>query len=188
VVSDTASSGTRVLIREALGSDLDDVMAIERAAFGSHEEADLVGDLVADSSAAPLVSLLAFRNGRAVGHILFTRLGLEAPAAPAMSILAPLAVVPDCQRQGIGSRLVERGFQVLAERGIALVFVLGYPGYYRRFGFRPAAALGFDAPYPIAPRHADAWMVRELQPGVIGTCAGRVVCADSLSRPQYWRE
>jgi len=146
VVSDTASLGTRVLIREALASDLDDVLAVERAAFGSHEEADLVRDLVADRSAAPLVSLLALRSGRAVGHILFTHLGLEAPAAPAMSILAPLAVVPDCQRQGIGSRLVEHGLELLAERGIALVFVLGYPDYYRRFGFRPAAALGFDAP------------------------------------------
>ena len=53
-----------MLIREALGSDLDDVMAIERAAFGSHEEADLVGDLVADSSAAPLVSLPSIRRSR----------------------------------------------------------------------------------------------------------------------------
>ena len=177
-----------MIIRDAIGSDLDDILAVQRAAFGSGEEAALVRDLVADGSAQPVVSLLAVSDGRAVGHVLFTHVSLQPPAAPAMSILAPLAVVPGCQNQGIGSRLVERGLQVLTQRGVGLVFVLGHPGYYRRFGFRPAAALGFDAPYPIAPQHLDAWMVLELRAGVIGTCAGRVICADSLSRPRYWRE
>lgn len=188
MVSDMPAAGKHLLIREARSADLDDALSVERAAFGGDEEAGLVRELVADSSAAPLVSLLAFGNGRAVGHVLFTHLRLDAPAAPAMSLLAPLAVVPEYQRQGIGSRLVERGFQVLAERAVELVFVLGHPDYYRRFGFRPAAALGFAAPCPIAPQHADAWMVHELRPGVIGRCAGKVVCADSLNRPQYWRE
>jgi predicted N-acetyltransferase YhbS len=72
--------------------------------------------------------------------------------------------------------------------GVELVFVLGHPGYYPRFGFKPAGVLGFEAPYPIPEKHADAWMVRELRAGIIGSVRGKVVCADTLSRPEYWRE
>jgi putative acetyltransferase len=71
---------------------------------------------------------------------------------------------------------------------VDLVFVLGHPAYYPRFGFSPAGARGLDAPYPIPQKNAEAWMVRELRPGVIGDCSGRVICADALADPEYWRE
>jgi putative acetyltransferase len=68
------------------------------------------------------------------------------------------------------------------------VFVLGHPEYYPRFGFRPAGALGMDAPYPIPERHADAWMVQALRPGLLGQVRGTVRCADTLNDPRHWRE
>ena len=68
------------------------------------------------------------------------------------------------------------------------MFVLGHPGYYPRFGFRPAGALGLAAPYPIPPQHADAWMVQELKAGTIGAVEGRVVCAKALDKREYWVE
>jgi len=178
-----------MLIREASDSDLNDVLRVERTAFGRGTEAELVKDLLHDPSARPLLSLLAFADNRAVGHILFTATRLEhAQQVVSSTILAPLAVVPDAQKQGIGGRLIERGLELLSESGVELVFVLGHPEYYPRFGFEPAGRLGFEAPYAIPDKHADAWMVRELQSGVIGSVTGKVVCADVLSRPEHWRE
>lgn len=177
-----------MIIREALKADLPSVLSVERAAFGSDEEANLVDDLLNDPTARPLISLLALQNDRPVGHILFTTGRLEPKASLSISILAPLAVVPDSQEQGIGGKLVEYGLRVLSRSAVDLVFVLGYPEYYQRYGFRPAGILGFDAPYPIPERNADAWMVRALQPGAIGTFGGKVICADTLNKPEYWRE
>jgi len=177
-----------MIIREALNADLDNVLFVERAAFGSEKEANLVYELLGDSSAQPIVSLLAFQENRAVGHILFTKAHLEPKAPLSMVLLAPLAVLPNAQNQGIGGELIKNGLQVLSKSGAALVFVLGHPEYYPRYGFKPACNLGFDAPYPIPDKNADAWMVQALRPEVIGTYSGKVICADKLNKPQYWRE
>ena len=177
-----------MFIREALNLDLDNVLSIERAAFGSDEEANLVRDLIGDTIAKPIVSLLAIQDDRAVGHILFTKARLEPEAPLLISILAPLAVVPDYQKQGIGGKLIEYGLQVLSELMIDLVFVLGHPEYYSSYGFKPAGNLGFDAPFPIPEKNADAWMVKALRPGAIGTFGGKIICADKLYKPEYWRE
>jgi putative acetyltransferase len=176
-------------IREASNSDLNDVLFVERVAFGYDKEAELVGELLVDSSAKPLFSLLAFNDDRVVGHILFTSAHLEkAPNARSIAILAPLAVVPDAQKQGIGGKLIKKGLQLLVNSGVELVFVLGHPEYYPRYGFKPAGQLGFEAPYPIPDENADAWMVQEFRPGVIGSVRGKVVCADALNKPEHWRE
>ena len=95
-----------MIIRKALYSDLDNVLFVERAAFGSDEEANLVRDLLGDDSAKPVVSLLAFQENRAVGH----------------------------------------------------------------------------------NKNAGAWMVRVLCPEVIGAFSGKVICADKMNKPKYWRE
>ena len=176
-------------IRAASDSDLEDVLLIARAAFGRDEEAELVQKLLHDPTAEPTLSLLAFKNDRPVGHILFTTAHL-APTqqGAAIAILAPLAVIPEAQKQGIGGQLIETGLQHLSQLGIALVFVLGYPEYYSRYGFQPAAPLGFEAPHPIPPEHTDAWMVQALRPNAIGTLCGKVVCSDVLNQPKYWRE
>jgi putative acetyltransferase len=177
-----------MLIREALKVDLDKVLSVERAAFGSDEEAKLVSDLMGDESAKPIVSLLAIEKDQAVGHIMFTKACLEPKAPLSLSILAPLAVVPDSQGQGIGGKLIEYGLKALSDIGIDLVFVLGYPEYYSRHGFKPAGKLGFAAPYPIAEKNADAWMVQALNPEAIRAFSGKVVCAKQLDKPEYWIE
>lgn len=178
----------KIMIREALESDLEQVLSVERAAFGEEDEARLVQDLLEDDSAKPIVSLLAMQENKAVGHILFTKAQVESKNHLAISILAPLAVIPEFQKQGIGGKLIEHGLQLLSELSIDLVFVLGYPEYYPRHGFKPAGKLGFDAPYPIPEKNSDAWMVRGLRPGIIGTFDGKVICADKLNRLEYWRE
>jgi putative acetyltransferase len=181
-----------LIIRSSTESDLDDVRHVQKQAFGNEEGpviADLVDELLNDPSAKPLISLLAVIDDRAVGHILFTKARVTSPDTPISAvILAPLAVAPDAQSQGIGGRLIKEGLRLLTGSGVELVFVLGHPKYYSRHGFKPAGVLGFEASYPIPDEHADAWMVQELRAGVIGTVRGKVICADALNRPEHWRE
>ncbi|MGB5631448.1 MAG: N-acetyltransferase [Waterburya sp.] len=178
-----------IYIREASDSDLNEVLLIERSAFGQDNEAELVRNLLADPSAKPILSLLAFKDDRPVGHILFTTAHLtNSGNQTSIAILAPLAIVPDAQKQGIGRKLIERGLQLLSQSGVDLVFVLGYPEYYLRHDFQPAGSLGFEAPYPIPQKNSDAWMVRSLHPKPISSVSGKVICADTLNKPEYWRE
>lgn len=179
-------------IRRARDGDLDEVLRVEREAFGMDKEAELVRALLLDPTAQPLLSLLAFdERGRAVGHLLFTNAVLDdetqEPSVPAR-LLAPLAVVPAAQKTGVGGALVRDGLARLKDDGVALVFVLGHPTYYPLHGFEPAGRLGFVAPFPIPEKDADAWMVQALRPGLLGTVRGAVAPAEELLRPEHWRE
>jgi len=177
-----------MIIREAKKTEKEFAMRVERAAFGTDEEAMLVEDLLGDPSARPAVSLLAFEGEEAVGHILFTKVRVSPKTDFSAMLLAPLAVVPRAQGKGVGGALIKEGFRVLSELEVVLVFVLGHPGYYPRFGFQPAGALGFNAPYPIPEKDAGAWMVKALRPDILGSYRGKIICADELNKPQYWRE
>jgi putative acetyltransferase len=181
-----------VQIRPTKESDLHDVLLIHKAAFGNEngqEMADLVNGLLIDPSAMPILSLIAIKDNQAIGHILFTKAQIiDSNQSISAVILAPLAVIPAAQSQGVGGQLINEGLKRLSESGVDLVFVLGHPEYYPRHGFKKASILGFDAPYPIPQEHADAWMVQELRSGVIGSVSGKVQCSDVLNQPEHWRE
>jgi putative acetyltransferase len=179
----------KLIIKKATDSDLNDVLRIETEAFGHNKESSLVNDLLNDDSAKPLLSLLAIDDEEAVGHILFTKVRITGneDALHAM-ILAPLAILPNAQGKGFGGKLIKEGLRQLSESKVDLVFVLGHPDYYPRFGFRPAGVRGFEAPYPIPAKDASAWMVQELRPGLIGSFSGKIICADMLNEPEHWRE
>lgn len=181
-----------VKIRNALEQDRDAILAIHMNAFGEGEGpviAKLVDVMLDDASGEPILSLIAETDGELVGHLLFTSARIDPDDGQVCSmILAPLAVVQNRQRQGIGGRLIETGLRQLEELGVDLVFVLGYPDYYSRFGFKPAGVQGLQATYPIPPQNADAWMVTELTPGTIEDCTGTVRCSKALDHPKYWIE
>ena len=176
-------------IRPARPEDHPTLLAVEAAAFGRPDEAMLVAALLDDPTARPFVSLLAELDGRPVGHVLFTaaRVIGDDAVVPA-SLLAPLAVVPAAQRRGVGLALIGAGVEALAALDVDLVFVLGHIDYYPRAGFRPALPFGLAAPFPIDSATADAWMVRETRPGLLGVIRGTVQCADALMHPALWRE
>lgn len=174
-------------IVEASAADSDAVLSVERAAFGREGEAALVADLLQDPTAQPSLSLLAFLENKPVGHVLFTHAVLAgAPRQAPAAILAPLAVLPEFQHQGVGRALVEHGASLLATSGVELLFVLGHPAYYTLRGFVQAIPHGLRAPYPIVPE--EAWMVRPLSPNVLGSVTGVIACAESMAKPDYWRE
>lgn len=178
-------------VRPATEADRPAILTVHRCAFGQQgpEIAQLVEELLDDVTAQPRLSLVAEIDDQLVGHILFTNATLQPdPGGITAQLLAPLAVVSEHQRQGIGGKLVTQGLAQLAASGIDLVFVLGHPDYYSKFGFQPAGVRGFEATYPIPPQHADAWMVQQLKTGVIGSIEARVQCCNALDQPQHWVE
>lgn len=179
-----------IQIREASANDFNEIMQVERQAFGYDKEALLTAGLLADPTAEPRVSLLAFEGDEPVGHILFTRAYFaDRPESPTMHILAPLAVKPKYQRLGVGGLLIEAGIEKLRQMSSRLVFVLGYATYYPRRGFTPdAARLGYPAPYPIPEEFKDCWMVRAVDPDGFEIGRGAVECCEAMDRPEHWRD
>jgi putative acetyltransferase len=179
-------------VRKAFESDKQAISDVVITAFGDvqgQEIVDLITDLLEDPSAQPLLSLVVTVDDNVVGHILFTSAQIKhSQRMVSSAILAPLSVHPEHQNQGIGGRLIKEGLKQLKTAGVELVFVLGHPGYYPKYGFSTAGIKGFEASYPIPPENSGAWMVQELHPGVIGHVSGKVICADALNDPKHWRE
>ena len=144
------------------------VRSVNLAAFGRPDEADLVDSLRTEGFV--LISLVAELGGRVVGHILFSRMRIETPdgSIPAAA-LAPVAVLPEHQRQGIGGQLIRRGLDILRQRAERIVIVLGHPGYYPRFGFSCENARFLESPFP-----PEAFMAMELSPGALNGIHGKV--------------
>ena len=175
-----------VNFRLATEAETDLVAEIHRRAFGQDEEADLTRALLDDPTAQQYYSILAFEGDRPAGHILFSSVAVEPDAGITASILCPLAVAPDQQAKGVGSGLIRDGLERLTADGCDLVFVLGDPGYYGRFGFAACPA-GLDAPFPLSSMYQAGWMCQALSDK--GAAArGTVRCADVLNQPEFWTE
>jgi putative acetyltransferase len=127
-----------LVIRVEKPEDIDAVRVINERAFEHPDEADLVDELRRNSP--DLLSLVAVVDGEIVGHILFSPVKIEGDGRTIKGMgLAPMAVLPEHQRRGIGSALVREGVSRLDQRGCPFVIVLGHPQYYPRFGFVPAS-------------------------------------------------
>jgi putative acetyltransferase len=158
-----------VRIRDERPGDVDAVRAVNRAAFETSEEADLVDAL--RRAASPLISLVAEAGDAVVGHIMFSPVTLAGADALTLMGLAPMAVLPARQREGIGSRLVSAGLERCREANVAAVVVLGHAEYYPRFGFIPASRLSLRSEYDVPD---DVFMVCELQAGRLHGRAGTI--------------
>ena len=153
-------------IREERPDDRDAVFALNAAAFPTDDEAKLVDRLRAD--AEPLISLVATDGEQIVGHILFSPVSLDDDTS--VMGLAPMAVEPGRQRQGIGSALVTAGLERCSAIGIGVVIVLGHPEYYPRFGFAPASTFGVRSEYDVPD---EVFMLLELTPGAAAAGTAR---------------
>jgi putative acetyltransferase len=156
-------------IRQEQAGDGPGIRAVNRAAFETGAEADLVDALRA--AARPFLSLVAVERGTIVGHILFSPATLADRPDLVLMGLAPMAVVPDRQRRGIGSALVGAGLERCQALGCQAVVVLGHPSYYPRFGFVPASRFGLRCEYD-APD--EAFMALELRPGSLDGARGTI--------------
>ena len=136
-----------LIVRAETPADHAAIRAVHESAFPTPQEADLVDALRVDDDL--VLSLVALEDGAIVGHVAFSRMTVTTDAGDFAALaLAPVGVIPEFQREGVGSALIQNGLQLLAKEGEALVFVLGEPDYYGRFGFSAKFASGFTSPFP----------------------------------------
>ena len=156
-------------VRTERPADTAGVRQVNLAAFPTGTEADLVDAL--REQATPIVSIVAVEGTEIVGHILFSPVTLTGHQELAIMGLAPMAVVPARQRQGIGSALVHEGFTACTRLGFRAVIVLGHAEYYPRFGFIPASRFGLRCEYEVPD---DVFMARELEEGMLEGKSGTI--------------
>ena len=162
-----------IRVRVEAAADIEAIRAVQEQAFGQRDEADLV-DALRDSGAA-ILSLVGDADGEVTGHVLFSRLAIESPGgALAGAALAPVAVRPDRQGQGVGGLLIRTGLDRCRRLGVDAVVVLGNPDYYGRFGFSARLAETLDAPFS-----GPAFMAMEFVPGALAA-GGTVRYADAF--------
>ena len=163
-------------VRAATAADLDAVLAVHRAAFCRDAEAHLVSRLV--EAGRDTISLVAVDDdGAVVGHVLFSPLTVEEGDDGKALGLAPVAVLPTHQRQGIGRALIEEGIGACFVRDARAVFVLGSPAYYASFGFTKASAHGLHDTF----QGGNAFQVLALTVDGLGGYRGRVDYAPEFS-------
>jgi putative acetyltransferase len=147
-----------LIIRPEAPGDEAAIRRVNELAFDGGGEAGLVDALRGTAAWVPGLSLVAEDGGEVAGHVLFSVVALD--TGPELLSLGPMAMLPERQREGIGTRLVQRGVELARDTSHPLVVVLGHPAFYPRFGFEPARPLGIETPYPGIPD--EAWMALTL--------------------------
>ena len=156
-------------IRAERETDLDAVRTVNTSAFETPSEANLVDAL--RKQAAPIISLVAEEGDTIVGHIMFSPVSLSNHPELKIIGLAPMAVMPENQRKGIGSALVRAGLEQCKQLGFVAVVVLGHTEYYPHFGFSPSSRFGINCEYDVPE---ESFMAMELQPDALHGRNGKV--------------
>ena len=157
-------------IRQENQKDYEEVYMIVKTAFEIAEhsdgnEQDLVVALRNSDRFIPELSLVAVKEDKIVGYILFTKIKIENHEEIA---LAPLAVLPEYQKQGIGSMLIEQGHKIAKQLGYHYSIVLGSENYYPKFGYIPATQYGIQAPFDVANENFMAVKLNDADTGIQG--------------------
>lgn len=169
-----------ILIRpEQKGDDAAVAALVEEAFrgqdFSDHREHFLVDRLKQSKEFA--FALVAEKQGEIVGYILFSKLSFNERTSTQCLSLAPVAVKPAYQKQGIGIQLIEKAHQYAKEQGYGAVILLGHPSYYPRFGYKPLDAFGLKLPFE-AP--ADCCMALELSSNALQDTQGTAIYASAF--------
>lgn len=173
-----------MIIKES--NNLSEIMLIHKITFGKKEGteiSELVENLFEDKTAKPILSLVAFEKEKIIGNIIFTKSIIKGKNY-ASAILAPLAILPEFQKQGFGTKLIQTGFEILKKEGYDFIFTYGDPKYYSRFGFESASKLNIIPPQKIPEKFKDAWMIKILNNTKIKDV--EVDCSNSLKDKKYW--
>ena len=163
-------------LRSGTAGDLPLIEALYRQAFPEEDLVPLVRSLLQEPEG--VLSLVATRGKRLVGHVVFTRCTVE-PSGHVVALLGPLCAAPDLQKQGIGSRLVREGVKQVEAWPARQVLVLGDPNYYGRFGFLPSSPV--TPPYPLPAEWSGAWQSLDFANSRSGE-------GGTLSVPPPWRD
>ena len=161
-------------IRQEISQDIDAIRTIYEQAFGQPQEANLIDKLRAYCDG--LLSLVALHDGKVIGHILFSPVTIESSFGILKGTgLGPMAVLPEFQRQGVGTELVRAGIEILRKSKCLFIIVLGHPEYYPRFGFGLASRYGVKSQWEGIPDHAFMilWLDKTMMNHVSGVAKYR---------------
>ncbi|MGE6487107.1 GNAT family N-acetyltransferase [Paenisporosarcina sp. NPDC076898] len=161
-------------IRTETKNDFKHVFNLNYTTFGNRDdEAKLVEQIRFSDGFIPKLSIVAEDQGDIVGHLLLSKAKLTNEGKDKVVIvLAPVAVLPKFQKKGIGSKLIEEGLKRAKKEGYGLVFLIGHPDYYPKFGFQPARAHGLELTQFQVPD--DVFMVCELIDGELENNVGEL--------------
>jgi len=159
-----------VTIRAEKYEDITAIRHVNNKAFGQKDEAELIDKL--RNRGVLTISLVAIMNRQVVGHIAFSPVTVESESSNWQAIaLAPMAVMPEYQRKGIGSQLVRAGLNECQRLDHQIVVLVGHPDYYPRFGFVPAKHKSINCEFEVPE---EAWMLLELHEGALAGRKGTV--------------
>ena len=176
-----------IQIREAGIGDKNKIQEIHLRAFAKDEGsviAALAGELLQLNSTPPTFSLLAEVESQAVGHITFSPVCINEDPRWKGYILAPLGVVPEFQKKGVGSTLIETGMTRLSEQDVHTVLVYGDPDYYSNFGFEPEVAEAFQPPHKL--EYPFGWQGVNLNEYCRLSKSKQISCVGPLNDPTLW--
>ncbi|MCC6600056.1 MAG: N-acetyltransferase [Crocinitomicaceae bacterium] len=164
----------KLTIRQETPDDFKEIFEINRIAFGQENEAKLITALRNNHAVfVPELSIVATKNDKVIGHILFTKILIKDNRGNMHGslALAPMAVIPEFQKRGVGRRLIREGLEAARKSGFKSVIVLGHEHYYPKFGFEPAEKWGINAPFNVP---SNAFMVIELVKDGLKNISGTV--------------
>jgi len=168
-----------ITLRYENSRDYKNITRINDLAFGQKNEGILIEHLRKNRDFLPELSIVAEKDGIIIGHILFFPIQIKSKDNSYKSVsLAPMAVLPEYQNQGIGGRLIRYGLEKCRGKGYQSVIVLGHPEYYPRFGFEKASKWDIRPPFE-APD--EAFMAIELIEGGLKGISGVVEYPDEYS-------
>ena len=167
-----------MIIRVENKQDFDSVYELNLQAFNQIAEPELVDKLRLSDRFIPELSLVAEIDNKVLGHILFTKIFIQSEAVSKESLaLAPMAVLPDYQKEGIGKQLIKSGIEKAKSLGYESIVVLGHAEYYPKFGFMPASKFGIVAPWEVPD---DVFMALELKDNALKSVSGLVNYAQAF--------
>ncbi|MCD0480476.1 N-acetyltransferase [Chryseobacterium sp. LC2016-29] len=164
-----------VLYRQETQDDFQEVFELNRKAFGQQNEAKLVNALRNNLNIfIPELSIVASKNNAIIGHILFTKINIknDDETLNESLALAPMAVLPEFQKNGIGGQLIKHALDTAKILGYQSVIVLGHEDYYPKFGFEPAEKWNIKAPFDVP---SNVFMAIELVKDGLKNISGTVI-------------
>ena len=174
-------------IRLAQEKDLDSILKVIETAFSDEENKviiNLVQELSREVTSPSIKFLVAEVDNQVIGYVSFSPILLKSDSSIVGYILAPLAVSPEHQKQGVGSNLIKSGIDMITKDGVGVLLVYGDPAYYGRFGFKEEIGHSFVPPYTL--QYPFGWTGMMLNDTLVPEQPIQLECVSSLSKPELW--
>lgn len=159
-----------MIIRQETKNDYSEIYNLIKTAFETAkvkdgDEQDFAVQLRASQNYIPELALVAEKDGKLIGHIMFTKLNIDTPNGVfEVLLLAPIAILLEYRSQGIGSLLIKEGFRLAKEMGYTAIFLCGDPAYYSKLGFKETSEFGVKNGCSIPDQYVLAY---ELEEGIL---------------------